>query len=153
MTRQASENLKLAGNPVAFDDLMSYVFAELDVEYIPILCTIEGKVISNLQELHSTFVIFEGTLACFNPSQNIVVEPTEPSAHLAFPRQGQSHENKPHNNQGRGHIGNNFGHNGNHNNCGNWRRRGRARSDQPRGNKPIYQVCDKYEHSANACYS
>lgn len=69
MTRQASENLKLAGNPVAFDDLMSYVFAELDVEYIPILCTIEGKVISNLQELHSTFVIFEGTLLASTPAK------------------------------------------------------------------------------------
>lgn len=40
---QASESLKLAGNPISFDDLMSYVLAGLDAEYISIVCTIWGK--------------------------------------------------------------------------------------------------------------
>lgn len=64
--KQASENLQLAGNPISLGDLISYVIAGLDSEYIPILCSIDDKDIKTWQELCSILIIFEGTLARYS---------------------------------------------------------------------------------------
>lgn len=49
--KQAYENLQLAGNPISLDDLILYVLAGLDSEYILIVCSIEDKDITTWQEL------------------------------------------------------------------------------------------------------
>ncbi|KAE8652677.1 hypothetical protein Csa_014062 [Cucumis sativus] len=43
MMKQTLENMQLAGSPISHEDLFSYVLVGLDVEYIPIVCDIEGK--------------------------------------------------------------------------------------------------------------
>lgn len=69
--KQASESLKLVGNPVSLGDLISYVFAGLDPDYILIVCSIEDKDIKTWQELSSSLVTFEGTLARYNTITNV----------------------------------------------------------------------------------
>lgn len=87
--KQASENLKLAGNPISLSDLTSYVLAGLDSDYVPIVCTIEDKDISTWQELSSILITFEGTLARYTVPTNVSELP-DLAAHLVFNRQNQS---------------------------------------------------------------
>lgn len=60
---ETSENLKLTDELVTLSYLMSCVLSSLEVEYLPIVCFIEEKKDITWQELYSTLLTFENTLA------------------------------------------------------------------------------------------
>lgn len=136
--KQASENLQLAGKPVSLGDLISYVLAGLDSEYVPIVCTIEDKEIHTWQELASILINFEGTLARYGIT-NTNNELSEVSAHFASNRQGrfsgqkQFSPNRSNGNQGNTSFNSNNSSNGfrggNYNNRGRERGRNNQRGD------------------------
>ncbi|SPT17402.1 unnamed protein product [Triticum aestivum] len=143
------DEMASTGKPLTDDDMVSYILAGPDFDYMSFVSTIYARTESiKVSELYSQLINFESRLAMFEGGNQSSHSPAN-----AVSRGGHGGSNR-----GGGHGGNSGRYGGGRGNGGGGRGQGRGgghdnggggRNDLP---DVFYQICTKPNHTAMECY-